>query len=304
MKFFDKVPNYDFFSKTKYFVSFSIVLFLMASASILTKGFNLGVDFKGGTLAQVQFPQKVSLEELRSVVESGFQREFQISRFGNESDHEVLVQFDDDPLADGKDVKIDLVLRELLQSRFGDIEIRRVETIGPKVGDELKEKAVYSTLLAILGILIYTAFRFKLVFGLGAIVCILHDVFMILGIFSVFGMTMSLSIIAALLTVVGYSLNDTIVVFDRIRENLAKKGTGDFSGTINLSVNETLSRTVMTSVSTLTVVLCLYFLGGDIIKNFSLSIALGVLIGTYSSVFIACPAVYYLRKLKYFRESA
>ncbi len=286
----------NFIGKRTFAAIFSAVIILVGVGSIvLHQGLNYGIDFRGGTNIQIQFNQQVSLDELRDTLKDKGLPSFTLQAFGEAENNEVLLALPvDSELGTGE--KLTENLNALLGSAYSGSEIRRVETIGPKVGDELKQSAINAILIALALILVYVSFRFHWKFGVSAIVTLVHDVLVVVGIFSLFDKEFSLAVVAALLTVVGYSLNDTIVVFDRIRENMGRFRKKPLEEVINLSINETLSRTFLTSVTTLFVVLSLFILGGAIISDFSFALLIGILIGTYSSIFVASPLIIWLNK--------
>ena len=273
----------DFMSYRKVAVLFSAVLMLVALGSLFTRGLSFGIDFTGGTLIEVGYPQPVELAQVRSALESGDVTDAIVQHFGTSRD--VLVRI---PPREGEN-SAELSTRVLNALNRGDAgaEMRRVEFVGPQVGDELTNDGGLAMLYALIGILIYVALRFEYRFALGSVAALVHDVLVVLGVFSLFQFEFDLAVLAAVLAVIGYSLNDTIVVFDRIRENFRKMRKGEPEEIVNTSLNQTLSRTLMTSVTTLLVLLALFFLGGEVIHNFSLALIIGVLIGTYSSIYVA-----------------
>jgi preprotein translocase subunit SecF len=290
-----KLPQIRFMEKRKYSVFVSIFLVFSTFLSIaLHDGLNYGIDFRGGTNVQVQFQQTPEPDRLRDLFETQGMNSLQVQTFGDPEDHEVLLGLPiDSPLGTGEELTSRL--REMLSAVDGAVEIRRVETIGPKVGDELKQDAMLAVFIALGLVLVYISFRFEWRFGVSAIVCLLHDVLAVVGVFSLFDREFSLAIVAALLTVVGYSLNDTIVVFDRVRENLGKFRKRDTETLLDLSINETLSRTLLTSLTTLLVVIILYTLGGEIIHDFAFALLVGVIVGTFSSIYVASPTFLWLQ---------
>ena len=280
--------NIDFLGKRKIAGIISFSMILMGLVSLVLKGGPLlGIDFTGGTLAQLQFAVPTNVAEIRLVLlEKGFSRPT-IQRFG--SDNEMLIRMPAEETVQFSD---------RLKSALTDYEftIRRLETVGPKIGEELKGKALWSVFYALLGILLYITIRFDRYYALGAVVALAHDVLITLGIFSLLNLEIDLAILAAFLTIVGYSLNDTIVVFDRIRENAKTQRRAEFYATVNRSVNQTLGRTVITSLTTLMVVTTLFLIGGEVIKYFAFAMIVGVIVGTYSSIYIAAPIVHNLMK--------
>jgi preprotein translocase subunit SecF len=278
-----------FLEKRRYTIYLSIFLVFSTLLSVLLHGgLNYGIDFRGGTNVQIRFESKPDLNQLRELFAIQGYDSITLQTFGAEEDREILLGLPiDSSLGTGESLTTNL--QQILQNANTDPEIRRVETIGPKVGDELKEDALLAVLIALGLVLLYISIRFQWRFGISAVVCLLHDVLAVVGVFSLFDKEFNLTIIAALLTVVGYSLNDTIVVFDRIRENLAKfrkRGTEEL---LDLSINETLSRTLLTSATTLFVVVMLLLFGGEIIHDFAFALFVGILVGTYSSIYVASP---------------
>ncbi|MEE9354261.1 MAG: protein translocase subunit SecF [Methylococcaceae bacterium] len=282
-----KNTNFDFMGKRKLALIFSSILILISLSSLAFRGLNLGLDFTGGTLIEIGYPETVDITVLRDKLKKGGFASASVQNFGTSKD--VLIR-----LAPKKGVsEADLsskVLTVVNQDVAVEGEIRRIEFVGSQVGDELTQDGSLALLYALFGILIYVAWRFEYKFSLGSVVALIHDVIITLGFFSVFGFEFDLTVIAALLAVIGYSLNDTIVVFDRIRENFRKMRKDNPLNTMNVSINQTLSRTLMTSFTTILVVAALAVLGGEIIHNFAIALLVGVLIGTYSSIFVASAA--------------
>ncbi|RTZ74553.1 MAG: protein translocase subunit SecF [Gammaproteobacteria bacterium] len=276
--------NIDFMGQRKLAMFFSGALIVIALTSLLLRGLSFGIDFTGGTLIEVGYEQPVELDAVRKVLaENGFE-DAQVQQFGTPRD--LLIR-----LAPREGVKSselsDKVFAALKQAAEGKLELRRVEFVGPQVGDELTEDGALAVLVALMAILMYVAVRFEWRFAVGSVAALVHDVIITLGFFSVTQLEFDLTVLAAVLAVIGYSLNDTIVVFDRIRENFRKIRKGDSEQIINTSLNQTLSRTLITSLTTLIVLLALFFLGGEIIHNFSLALILGIVVGTYSSIYVA-----------------
>jgi len=271
--------------KSKIALVMSIFLVLASFVLLATKGLNYGVDFAGGTIVQVKYDTKAPIDDIREKLKSD--KLFDgatITEFG--SPDEVVIRMK----STTANVTVDIgdVTREALQST-GNFEIRRVDIVGPKVGSELKEKGIMSLLLAVLGILIYVAFRFEWRFAVASIVALVHDVSIALGAITLVGLDVNLDVLAALLTILGYSLNDTIIVFDRIREGVTESRNGELADTINESITRTLARTTLTSLTTFFVVFTLFMFGGEIIHSFAFTLLVGVIVGTYSSVFVASP---------------
>jgi len=287
----------DFLSFRRLSAIISGMIILAGVASIVVhKGLKYGIDFRGGTNVQIQFSTPPNLDQLRQFFAGRGMQNVVLQTFGDVADQEILLGLPiDGPLGTGEHLTAEL--RKTLLPQHPKLEIRRIETIGPKVGDELKISAVQAVLIALGLVLLYITIRFQWRQGVSAIVALVHDVLVVVGIFSIFDKEFSLTVVAALLTVVGYSLNDTIVVFDRIRENQGKYRKKSFEETINLSITETLSRTLITSGTTLLVVAALFFLGGEIIHDFAFALLVGVLIGTYSSIYVASPMALFFTKL-------
>jgi preprotein translocase subunit SecF len=261
-------------------ITISLILFLGSIGSIFTKGLSLGLDFSGGTLVEIQYEDSVDLQEIRGVLSENGYEDFQVVNFGSSLD--VLIKIADQP---GNSSLGDQIFT-LLSSNDFEGELKRIEFVGPQIGSELRDQGGLGMLVALGMILLYVAFRFQYKFALGAVAALGHDVVIILGLFSIFAWDFDLSVLAALLAVIGYSLNDSIVVSDRIRENFRSERALGSEDLINLSLNQTLSRTVITSLTTLLVLFALFFFGGEAVRGFSLGLIIGVLIGTYSSLYI------------------
>ena len=279
----------------KYYNKFNIlsVSLVIVSLLLLTfKGLNFGIDFKGGTLIELRSTDnKINVSSLRDNLSQMNLGDVSVKNFGNETD--FLIKFENN---DNKNV-IEEIKKNLDKSFGNSFNFRRVENVGPKVSAELLRSGVIAISVALFLMLVYIWIRFEWQFSLGAIVALFHDVIVTLGLFSLLGLEINLSIIAAVLTIVGYSMNDTVVIYDRIRENLGKFHKLSISEIANLSINETLKRTIITSVTTLLALFSIFILGGEILRGFSFAMILGVLIGTYSSIFVASPI------LKYFKVS-
>ena len=285
MKLLKEELNIDFMGKRKLATIFSAILMAVSIVSLATQGLNLGVDFTGGTLVEVGYDKAAGLESIRSDLAASEFGEATVQYFGSAS--EVLIRVA--PREGVNTAEISSSILELLRSDGQVVEMRRVEFVGPQVGEELTEDGGLAMLYALLGILIYVALRFQMRFSIGAIVALVHDVTITMGVFSILQMDFDLTVLAALLAVIGYSLNDTIVVFDRIRENFHKMRKANPIEVMNTSLNQTLSRTIMTSLTTLLVLMSLFLVGGEIIHGFSTALIIGVVIGTYSSIFVASP---------------
>jgi len=268
-------------------------LFIIISiiSLFLYKGINYGIDFAGGTLIQVRFTKEVRVQDIRNALKPIGLGGALIQGVGTLKDEEFLIRTS---MSDESTKGFSAKLEDSLNTAFGEtnVDVRRIEMVGSTVSKDLKQKGILSLFYAGIGILIYVWWRFELRFSLGAIVALIHDVIITVGIFSITGKEVSLPIIAALLTIVGYSLNDTIVVFDRVRENMKKQGKNvGIIELLNSSINQTLSRTLLTSLTTFLVVFCLFIFGGSVIHNFAFAMLIGVIVGTYSSMFVASPVV-------------
>ena len=285
------MPSYNFSSKFKYANIFSLILFLMSIILIVFKGLNYGIDFKGGTLIELR-SSNTDASSIRDVLKNMDLGDVNVKKFGKEGDFLIKVE----QKADNNKL-IPEIKKNLSDNLNSDINFRRVENVGPKVSAELLQSGILAISLSLAAMLFYIWIRFEWQFSIGSIVALFHDVVITLGIFSFLSLEINLSIIAAVLTIVGYSMNDTVVIYDRIRENLDKFHRLNISEIANLSINETLARTIITSVTTLLALFSIFILGGEILRGFSFAMILGVLIGTYSSIFVASPI------LKYFKVS-
>lgn len=299
MAFFEivKKPNFDFIGKRKKaFILSGILVFLglFAFSMVILGRANLSVDFTGGIHIQIRFSKPVNIEELRGIFSRDVGLYAQIQEVGTQRDFFIKVKLEDIDLERANE-RISNILSESYSQK--DFEILGVNLVGPTVGKELKRNAIVAVIIAVICIIIYIAWRFTFIFGVAATIATFHDVLAVLGIFYLLGKEINILLITALLTIAGYSLTDTIVVFDRIRENLSKVGSKmEFGELINKSINEVLSRTIITSITTLLAILAILVLGGQVLFDFSLALFLGVIIGTYSSVFVASPLVYVWRK--------
>ena len=295
MQLFKDETRFDFMGKIKAAMIISGIVILIGLGSIvISGGLKYGIDFAGGTLVQLQFKSPPDIEVIRDGLKTIGLGESTIQEFGSKKDILIRVERSEEKLE-----AVGAMVKRSLSGKFhsDDIIVERVEMVGPKVGRDLREKALLSILYAIIGIVIYISWRFEFQYAIAAIIALIHDVLVTMGAFSVLDKEFTLVIVAAFLTIIGYSLNDTIVVFDRIRENLRRKGKRSLSEIINSSINQTLSRTLLTSGTTLLVVLALFFFGGEIIHDFSFALLVGVLIGTYSSIYVASPVALFLTKL-------
>ncbi len=269
---------------------FSLILFSLSIFFIFFKGLNYGIDFKGGTLIEIRVSDKnISISDIRSSFSKLDFGDINIKEFGKNNDFLIKVE-----QKNNRESLIESIKTNLKKDLQSEINFRRVENVGPKVSKELLKSGIIAIVLSLSAMLFYIWVRFEWQFSLGAIVALIHDVIITVGIFSILSFEINLSIIAAVLTIVGYSMNDTVVIYDRIRENLSKFTKISINDIANLSINETLSRTIITSVTTLLALFSIFLLGGEILRGFSFAMILGVIIGTYSSIFVASPILKYL----------
>ena len=296
MKFLNRKTNIDFMSRRNLALIFSSILIVVSIASLATRGLNFGLDFTGGTLIEVGYPSAPNTNDVReNLAAAGF--ESIVQTFGAATDLVVRI-----PPGDIEESSAELstrVLAALSQGVEGEIEMRRVEFVGPQVGDELAEQGILAVIYAMVGVFLYVMFRFQWRFSVGAVAALFHDITISMGIISLVQIEFDLTVVAAILAVVGYSLNDTIVLFDRIRENFPRYRKREPIEVVNTSINETLSRTLMTSTTTLLVLLALFIFGGEIIHGFAFTLIVGVVVGTYSSIYVASSALLMLRVSKY-----
>ena len=281
--------NINFVGNIKGALTFSLILIAISLGSLIIKGGpRYGIDFEGGTLIQIKFSTKVDISELRVALSNLAIEGLSVQEFGEKEAHEYLITM---KKTTGELEGLSDKIKVTLEKRYGaeSLDVRRVEMVGPKVGKDLRKKGMLAVIFSLLGMLIYIWWRFELRFGVGAIICLIHDVTITLGALSITNKPIDLPIIAALLTVVGYSVNDTIIISDRIRENLKKMIRERLREIVNKSVNQTLSRTCITAGTTLVVVTALFFLGGEVINDFAFTLMVGICIGTYSSIFISSP---------------
>jgi preprotein translocase subunit SecF len=289
---FNLVPadiNIGFIAKKKLFFAVSILLVASAVAMFSIKGLNYGIDFQGGIMIDVRTDGPADLGAMRSTLGKLGLGEISLQEFGQPDDVLIRVQ-----RQDGGEKAQEVALAKVKQALGPNVEYRRTEFVGPKVSEELFIDGVMAVGFAMLAILVYIWFRFEWQFGVGAVAALLHDVLTTIGIFALLGMEFNLSTVAAILTIAGYSINDTVVVYDRVRENLRKYKTMELPELLNNSINQTLSRTVITSLTTLLALFALYFLGGEVLRDFSFAMIWGVLIGTYSSICVAVPLLLHL----------
>ena len=288
MHLLSKETNINFVGIRKIALAFSAVLLLISAYSIVTNSLNFGIDFTGGTMIEVGYPQAVDLGEVRTILEQGGYGDALVQNFGSLTD--VLIRL---PVIESENMaEISNQVVALLQAEQTDaVEVRRVEFVGPQVGEELAEDGGLAMVYALIGILIYVALRFEYRFAIASVLALVHDVVITVGFFSLFRLDFDLTVLAAILAVIGYSLNDTIVVFDRIRESFLKMRKAEPVEVINTSINATLGRTIMTSMTTLLVVIALFVFGGEVIHAFATALLIGILVGTYSSIYVAGTAI-------------
>lgn len=295
--------NYDITGKKKIAMVFSSIMIVIAIVAIVIKGFNFGLDFTGGTVIVVHYEEAVELEDVRTQLSDAGYADAVVKNFGSSRDIEITlppieettdmaveVTENNNPQTGTDEAKLSNIILEVLQQHDASARISKADFVGSQVGDELVEKGSLALLYAIFGILVYVTIRFEWRFSLGAIVALVHDVIITAGVFAIWQVEFDLTVLAALLAVIGYSLNDTIVVFDRIRENFLSGRKAETEAIINTSINQTLSRTVVTSFTTMLVLFALYIFGGDLINSFAFALIIGVVIGTYSSIFVASTA--------------
>ena len=285
MNFYDK--TYNFLKYKTFFISISLILFLSSVFFFAFKGLNYGVDFKGGTVIEMKFDNTFSSDRLRNSLNKLNLGDVKVKEFGSNIEFLATIE------KKGDNNFISAIKNHLEKDLSQTINFRRVEVVGSKISEELTKAGIYSVVIALLLMLFYIWVRFEWQFSLGAIIALVHDVIITIGAFSVVGYEFGLSIVAAVLTIVGYSMNDTVVIYDRIREYLKKDDQKDLQELINESLNSTLSRTLKTSLTTLLALVSIYFFGGEILKGFSFALIWGVLIGTYSSIFVAAPVLIY-----------
>ena len=288
MQLLKNLTTIDFIGLRKIALIVSIALLIAGVYSLSTQGLNYGIDFTGGTKVELIYESDVDVNSLRTTLSNNGYDDAVVQLFGSSND--VLIRV---PLSEeNSSAEVSTNIVELLSSETtDDLEVRAVEFVGPQFGQELFEKGILALVYALIGVMIYVAFRFEWKFSLGSVAALIHDILITVGLFSLIGLEFTLPVLAALLAVIGYSLNDTIVVFDRIRENFRKLREVDTKETMNVSINQTLPRTILTSLTTLLVLAALYVYGGDALSGFAATLIIGVLIGTYSSIFVASPTV-------------
>ena len=284
------IKEINFLSKRYYALVFSVILLLTSLASLTFKGLNPGIDFTGGFSVEVSYQEPPVINEIRNELASGGFPEAIVQSFGSPKDINIRIM----PRENIDNKAIGKQIEEILNNSANAVELRGSEFVSPQVGDELTEQGGLAMLFALMMIMIYILFRFQWKFSIGAVLALIHDVLITMGVFSLFQLSFDLAVLAAILAVVGYSLNDTIVVFDRIRENFRLKRKSETLDVVNASINQTISRTLITSGTTLLVLLALYIIGGKSLEGFSLALIIGVIIGTYSSIFVATTSVLFL----------
>ena len=288
MAIFDN-PNYDFIKWRWHAIAVSALIVLAGIGYAVTKGVPLGIDFSGGTIVVVKFEQPTSVDQVRAALAASISTENVIQSYGEPSNHEVLIRLPQ--LVEEQGAALEgnakAVVAAITQANLGKFEVRSQEIVGPVIGADLQRKGIYATLASIIGITIYIGLRFRFAFALGAIAATLHDVLVTLAFLFFFGYDLSLNVVAAILAITGYSVNDTIVVFDRVRENLKSKRRDSLDTVVNLSVNQTLSRTIITAGTTFLAVSSLFLFGGEVLEGFAFTMLVGIVSGTYSTIFIA-----------------
>ena len=297
MRILNRKTNIQFMSKRKVAFVLSAILMILSIVSLMTRGLNFGLDFTGGMLIEVSYPSAPQISDVRARLGSAGLDDAVVQTFGTASDIVVRIPPRNE---EESDAELSTIVLEALQAGVeGEVVMRRVEFVGPQVGDELAEQGILAVVYAMIGIFLYVMFRFQWRFSVGAVAALIHDVVISMGILSALQVEFDLTVVAALLAVIGYSLNDTIVLFDRIRENFPRLRKRTPVEVVNTSVNETLSRTVMTSMTTLLVLIALFVFGGEIIHSFAFTLIVGVMVGTYSSIFVASTVLLQLGVSKY-----
>ena len=281
--------RFDFIGKKKFTIWLSTIALLISLGSVFLHGLKYGVDFAGGILIQIKFSQAVDISEIRNAMEAMGSKDAMVQKFGGENEFLIRVEKTAEDL-EGMSKKIQTSLQEQFKGKT--LEIRRVEVVGPKVGKDLKTKAIWAVGLSFAAILVFVAWRFKQVsYGLGGIAALVHDIIITYGVISIAGLEYSLPLMAVILTIIGFSINDTIVIFDRVRENVKKMRKENLETVFNVSINETLGRTILTSGTVMMVVLILFFFGGPVIHDFAFALIVGLISGTYSTIYVASPVV-------------
>lgn len=292
MKWIKEKTTIDFLGRKPRLTALAIVVvaLVISTGSFVTRGLELGLDFTGGILLEVAYPEAADIDSIRRLMDDAGFPDVQVQRFGTDTD--VLLRMPPQPDAEPDSIRESI--SGTLAAEEPGVEIRRVEFVGPQVGADLREKGATAMIYATLMIFVYVMFRFQWKFAVGAVIATAHDVVVVLGLFSLFGWQFDLTVLASVLAVIGYSLNDTVVVFDRVRENFIGMRGATPEHVLNSSINDTLSRTIMTGFTTLMVLISLYFIAGETLKPFSLALIIGVLVGTYSSIYVASATALYL----------
>ncbi|MEE9219855.1 MAG: protein translocase subunit SecF [Acidobacteriota bacterium] len=299
-----RAPRFDFLGRRRYAYVFSGLLIVGSLVALFEQGLNYGVDFRGGTEIRLQFQQQPDIAELRSRLQQADLGDVSLQRLGQAHEREVLLRLGGKELHEGGQDPAEVSEQVVAAIReggnaWGGFELRSVDYVGPSVGRELRIKAVWAIIGSLFGILIYLAFRFETKYGVAAVVTVAHDALVTVGLFATTQRPFDLTVVAALLTIVGYSLNDTIVIFDRVRENLrVRRMSAPLEKVMNTSINQTLGRSIVTSMTTLLVIASLYFLGGERINSFAFAMMIGVVVGTYSTIYISCPFVLLWERLR------
>ena len=293
MKFVPDNTNIPFIAMRRRAFLFSAVLLIASLALFFIKGFNFGIDFEGGTMLEIRTEQSADLSEIRSSLGVLGLGDVQVQEFGTPDD--VLIRIERQAGDSNSQQEMIDRVKTTLEDVLGGVDYRRVEFVGPQISSELAEDATYAVVCALLAMLVYIWFRFEWQFSLGSVLALLHDVILTIGFFSLTGLEFNLSTIAAILTIVGYSMNDTVVVYDRVRENLRKFKKAEIADVLNKSINNTLARTAVTSFTTLLALAALYIFGGEVIRGFTAAMIFGVIVGTYSSIFVASPLLLVLK---------
>ena len=288
-----KTPNINFLSKRNFFFITSAVFLIISLLFLIIKGLNFGIDFKGGLLIEISLKNNVEINVIRNKLIQTVPGDFSIQNLDN-SENNYLIKIETFSDKENNNQKLISNIKSILNKEFLEIDYRRLEYVGPTVSSELIQAGIFAILIAVSAMLIYIWFRFELPFAVGAVIALLHDVVLTIGMFSITSLEFNLATVAAILLIVGYSMNDTVVVYDRIRENIKKFRKISIIELLNKSVNETLSRTINTTATTILALLALFIFGGSIIKDFSFAMIWGILIGTYSSILIATPTLVFL----------
>ena len=288
MGMFDN-SNFDFIKWRWHAIALSTLIVLGGIGFVATRGLPLGIDFSGGTIVVVKFEQPITVDQVRSALAAGMSGENVIQSYGDEENNEILIRVPQLVEEEGAALEQNAraIVDSITKANLGTFEVRSQEIVGPVIGADLQRKGIYATLASLLGITIYIGLRFRFAFALGAIAATLHDVMVTFAFLAFFGYDLSLNVVAAILAITGYSVNDTIVIFDRVRENLKSKRRDSLDTIVNLSVNQTLSRTVITAGTTFMAVLSLFLFGGEVLEGFAFTMLVGIVSGTYSTIFIA-----------------